>query len=77
MSYIPITGHRDMRPRQLEHMLAFGFHTLTLHRVWAQCLAENRASVRVIERLGDAPKNDANDGKPGCRTDGGTGSCIP
>jgi RimJ/RimL family protein N-acetyltransferase len=33
-------------------MLAFGFHTLTLQRVWAQCLAENRASVRVLERLG-------------------------
>jgi RimJ/RimL family protein N-acetyltransferase len=34
------------------NMLAFGFHTLPLQRVWAQCLAENRASVRVLERLG-------------------------
>lgn len=33
-------------------MLAFGFHTLPLQRVWAQCLAENTASVRVLERLG-------------------------
>jgi RimJ/RimL family protein N-acetyltransferase len=33
-------------------MLAFGFETLRLQRVWAQCLAENRASVRVLERLG-------------------------
>jgi RimJ/RimL family protein N-acetyltransferase len=33
-------------------MLAFDFHTLPLQRVWAQCLAENTASVRVVERLG-------------------------
>jgi len=33
-------------------MLAFGFHTLPLQRVWAQCRAENTASVRVLERLG-------------------------
>jgi ribosomal-protein-alanine N-acetyltransferase len=37
-------------------MLAFGFHTLPLQRVWAQCLAENRASVRVLERLGMRPE---------------------
>ena len=33
-------------------MLAWGFQTLRLQRVWAQCLAENTASVRVLERLG-------------------------
>lgn len=33
-------------------MLAFGFDELKLHRIWAQCLAENRASARVLERLG-------------------------
>jgi len=33
-------------------MLAFAFQTLRLQRVWAQCLAENTASVRVLERLG-------------------------
>src|SRR4029450_1408396 len=33
-------------------MLAFGFGGLRLQRVWAQCLAENTASVRVLERLG-------------------------
>jgi [ribosomal protein S5]-alanine N-acetyltransferase len=37
-------------------MLAFGFHTLPLQRVWAQCLAENMASVRVLERLGMRPE---------------------
>ena len=33
-------------------MLAFGFGTLRLQRVWAQCVAENTASARVLERLG-------------------------
>jgi RimJ/RimL family protein N-acetyltransferase len=37
-------------------ILAFGFHTLPLQRVWAQCLAENTASVRVLERLGMRPE---------------------
>jgi RimJ/RimL family protein N-acetyltransferase len=33
-------------------MLAFGFRDLNLQRVTAMCLAENRASARVLERLG-------------------------
>lgn len=33
-------------------MLAFGFDTLHLQRVWAQCIAENEASARVLERIG-------------------------
>jgi len=33
-------------------LLAFGFQTLSLQRVWAQCVAENTASIRVLERLG-------------------------
>ena len=33
-------------------MLACAFQSLPLQRVWAQCLAENRASARVLERLG-------------------------
>ena len=33
-------------------MLTFGFGTLHLKRVWAQCLAENEASVRLLEQLG-------------------------
>jgi RimJ/RimL family protein N-acetyltransferase len=37
-------------------MLAFGFHTLPLQRVWVQCLAEDVASVRVLERLGMRPE---------------------
>jgi ribosomal-protein-alanine N-acetyltransferase len=34
------------------HLLAFGFQTLQLQRVWAHCVAENTASIRVLERLG-------------------------
>jgi [ribosomal protein S5]-alanine N-acetyltransferase len=33
-------------------MLAFGFQTLHLQRVWAECVAENIASARVLARLG-------------------------
>lgn len=33
-------------------MLTFGFDTLQLQRVWAECITENEASVRVLERLG-------------------------
>ena len=33
-------------------MLAFGFDKLRLQRVWAECIAENEASIRVLERLG-------------------------
>ncbi|MDX1615094.1 MAG: GNAT family N-acetyltransferase [Candidatus Promineifilaceae bacterium] len=33
-------------------MLAFSFGQLLLHRIWATCVAENIASVAVLERLG-------------------------
>jgi RimJ/RimL family protein N-acetyltransferase len=33
-------------------ILAFGFDDLKLHRVWAWCIAENTASVRVLEKIG-------------------------
>ncbi len=33
-------------------MVAFGFDTLHLERVWAECVAENVASVRVLEKVG-------------------------
>ena len=33
-------------------LLAFGFQTLPLQRIWAQCIAEHTASARVLERLG-------------------------
>ena len=33
-------------------VLAFGFEDLHLHNIWASCIAENTASVRVLEKLG-------------------------
>jgi RimJ/RimL family protein N-acetyltransferase len=33
-------------------MLAYGFKELGLHRIWAACLLENRASARVLAKLG-------------------------
>jgi RimJ/RimL family protein N-acetyltransferase len=30
----------------------FGFGALKLHRIWSWCLADNRASARVLEKLG-------------------------
>ena len=35
-----------------QKMLDFGFEQLDLHRVWASCLVENKASARVLEKLG-------------------------
>ena len=33
-------------------LVAFGFHELGLHRIWAWCIAENIASTRVLEKIG-------------------------
>jgi RimJ/RimL family protein N-acetyltransferase len=33
-------------------MLSLGFDVLLLHRVWAGCDPENRASARVLEKVG-------------------------
>lgn len=33
-------------------MVEFGFGGLGLHRIWAECIASNRASARVLEKLG-------------------------
>jgi RimJ/RimL family protein N-acetyltransferase len=33
-------------------MLTFAFGDLQLQHVWAQCIADNEASIRVVERLG-------------------------
>ncbi len=37
-------------------MAAYGFKQLELHRIWAACLAENIASVRVLEKIGMKPE---------------------
>ena len=57
-------------------MLAFAFQTLRLQRVWAQCLPENTASVRVLARLGMRQERRLHQ-HTGCRTDGGAWWCIP
>jgi RimJ/RimL family protein N-acetyltransferase len=33
-------------------LLRFGFEELGLHRIFAQCVAVNRGSARVMEKLG-------------------------
>jgi RimJ/RimL family protein N-acetyltransferase len=33
-------------------IITFGFKELGLHRIWASCLLENRASARVLQKLG-------------------------
>ncbi len=33
-------------------LLDFGFGHLGLHRIWAQCIAENSASAHVLEKIG-------------------------
>lgn len=33
-------------------IVAFGFSELRLHRIWAECIAENVGSARVLEKLG-------------------------
>ncbi|BDI15364.1 putative N-acetyltransferase YnaD [Nostoc cf. commune SO-36] len=33
-------------------ILKFGFEELGMHRIWSWCVAENLASVRVLEKIG-------------------------
>ncbi len=33
-------------------MVAYGFTTLQLHRIWAECVADNRGSARVLTKVG-------------------------
>lgn len=33
-------------------VVSFGFEALQVHRIWAECLADNQASARVLEKLG-------------------------
>jgi [ribosomal protein S5]-alanine N-acetyltransferase len=37
-------------------LVAFGFQALALHRIWATCDVENRASARVLEKIGMQPE---------------------
>ncbi|QBD80414.1 N-acetyltransferase [Ktedonosporobacter rubrisoli] len=33
-------------------LLTFGFDKLALHRIWAECIAENTGSAHVLEKIG-------------------------
>jgi RimJ/RimL family protein N-acetyltransferase len=46
------TTGRLVGGRRIETLLAFGFGRLALRRIWATCDVENRASARVLEKLG-------------------------
>jgi len=43
---------QDYATEAARAMLAFGFNEIELHRIWAQCNAENQVSRRVLEKLG-------------------------
>ncbi len=44
-------GH-GYAPEAARALLAFGFEQLQLHRIWANCMLENTASARVLEKIG-------------------------
>jgi ribosomal-protein-alanine N-acetyltransferase len=48
----PAYWYRGYATEAARAMLDFGFEELGLHRVWAQCVPENVASRRVMEKLG-------------------------
>lgn len=39
-------------PEAARRMLQYGFETMGLHRIYADCYAANRASARVMEKIG-------------------------
>jgi RimJ/RimL family protein N-acetyltransferase len=46
-----VWGH-GLATEAARQMLEFGFGELNLHRIWATCVPENTASLRVLEKLG-------------------------
>ncbi len=43
---------KGLATEAVEVMVAFGFEKLNLRRIWAQCIAENAGSWRVMEKVG-------------------------
>lgn len=43
---------KGLASQVLPQLLQYGFMKLELHRIWANCLPENKASKRVLEKLG-------------------------
>ena len=48
----PRTWGRGYATEAARAILGFGFDELGLHRVWAECVADNTGSARVLEKLG-------------------------
>jgi RimJ/RimL family protein N-acetyltransferase len=48
----PAHWNQGYATEAVQAVLDFGFTTLTMHRIFAEVLAENSASVRVLEKLG-------------------------
>jgi ribosomal-protein-alanine N-acetyltransferase len=48
----PEFGGRGYATEAARAMVSFGFEELGLHRVWGECVPENSASRRVMEKLG-------------------------
>ncbi len=44
-------GH-GYAPEATRAIIDFGFQELHLHRIWATCVPENSASIRVLEKVG-------------------------
>jgi RimJ/RimL family protein N-acetyltransferase len=44
--------HHGYMTEAANAMMKYGFETLGLHRIWANCNADNTASFHVMERLG-------------------------
>jgi [ribosomal protein S5]-alanine N-acetyltransferase len=48
----PAFWGRGYATEAAERLLQFGFTDLRLHRIWATCRPDNRASARVLEKVG-------------------------
>jgi len=48
----PVYWGRGYATEAARAILAFGFQDLGLHRIWADCVAENTSSAHVLEKLG-------------------------
>jgi len=48
----PESWGKGIATEAAKRLLDFGFGELGLHRLWATCLPENSASVRVLEKVG-------------------------